>query len=75
MRWVVVGALDQRRRRFVLGEPVGLVVDDQDGAVALPREHVDEAADERPAAAGLELEREAGLAADAAGPRQARAQR
>src|SRR5215218_3873780 len=45
-------------------EAVGLVVDDQAAAPRLGGDHVDEAVRERAAAARLEREREAGLAAD-----------
>ena len=56
-------------------EPVGLVVDDQRAAVGLGGEHVDEAVDERAAAARLERERERRLAATRARGGEARAQR
>ena len=49
--------------RVLLADPVGLVVDDQRGAVGGLGQDVDEAIDER-ALRGVEREREPGLAAD-----------
>ncbi len=52
-------------------QPVGLVVDDQHAAVRLGRDDVQEPRHERPAAAGVEAERERRLAAGPAGGRPA----
>ena len=69
-----VVALDDLGRLGAL-EPVGLVVGDQDAAVGLERDDVEEAVDQRPAAGALEREGERRLAAQAARAGQPRAQR
>jgi len=71
----LVVARDVVLRRCVVGDVVGLVVDDQVRAVALSGVDVDDAAHQRAATVGLEGEGEPGLSRRVRGLGQALAQR